>query len=139
MATPSEEPLVADSILIVSLAEAELLRIADTLHDEADCEQNDAGDVAAGAKGHLGKALDPGRVQNRDGQRDGPDPDHLEDPEAEEREELVTLIIEAVILARLQDSEEQEARQPDAPGHDEERGDDLARIVFAAECKGYDG
>ena len=38
----------------------------------------------------------------------GPDPKHLKDPKAKERKELVSLVIEAVVLASLDDTEEQE-------------------------------
>ncbi|KAF3060390.1 hypothetical protein CFAM422_011238 [Trichoderma lentiforme] len=45
------------------------------------------------------------RVEHRDGQRDGPDLKHLEDPEAEEGEELLAHLVEAVIFACFEDAE----------------------------------
>lgn len=67
----------------------------------------------------------------------GPNPEHLEDPEAQEREELVSHAVEAVILPCLEDTKEQEARKPGSPGHQEQGGHDLAGIVGAGKGQGY--
>lgn len=131
-----EEPPVADGGPVVAGAEAVPLHIADALHGEAHGEEQHAGDVAAGAEGMLRVALHGGRVDHGDGQRDQPDPEHLEDPEAQEGQEAVALVVEAVVLARLEDAEEQEAREPQGPDHEEDGGDDLPRIVVAAEREG---
>ena len=71
---------------------------------------------------------DVGGVEDGDGERDGPDPDHLEDPEAEEGPELVALVVEAVVLASLEDTEEEEGGESSAPGQDEEGVDDLPGV-----------
>jgi hypothetical protein len=134
-----KESFVADSRLIVARAENVFLYIAHALHDEPNREQDHAHNIAPRPKGVLRILLHVGRVQHRHRQRDSPHPDHLEYPEAQEGEELVALVVEAVVLARLQDAEEQEAGQPETPHHDEERGDQLARIVIAAEGECDDG
>lgn len=135
-----EEALVADGLTLgMGLAEAELLNVADTLHDESYGEEDDAHDVPGGAEGVLGVARDGGRVEDGDGQRDGPNPEHLKDPEAEEGEELVPLVIEAVVLARFEDAEEEEAGESGAPDHHEEGDDDLASMGVAAHGEGDDG
>lgn len=56
-----------------------------------------------------------GELRRGNGQADSPDPDHLEDPEAEERKELVALVVESVILARLDDAEEENAGKDGHP------------------------
>lgn len=135
----AEEALVADGLALrVIPPEGVLLRVAHGLHCEADDEEDDADDVPACAEGVLRVLRHVGRVEHGHGQRDGPDPDHLEDPEAEEGEELVALVVEAVVLARLDDAEEEEAREARRPEHDEDGGDDLARMVVAAEREGDD-
>jgi hypothetical protein len=52
----------------------------------------------------------------------------LEDPEAEEGQEFVALVVEAVVFACVEDAEEQEAGEAGAPEDDEEGGEDLARV-----------
>lgn len=69
------------------------------------------------------------RIKDGDGQRDDPDPQHLENPEAEEREELVALVIEAAVRAGLENAEEEEAGEAQRPGDEEQGGDDLAGCV----------
>lgn len=65
---------------------------------------------------------------------------HLEDPEAQEGEKLVALIVEAVIFAGLQNAEQQEGGKTSSPGHDEDGADDLASMVTVlAEGEGDDG
>jgi len=54
---------------------------------------------------------------------------YLEDPKAKEREELIALVVEAVVFARFEDAEEQEAGEARAPEHDEEGGEDVAGVV----------
>ena len=75
------------------------------------------------------------RVEYSDGQADNPDPDHLEDPEAEEGEKFVALVVEAVVLACLDDAEEEEAGETGAPEHEEEGVDNLAGMMVAGECE----
>lgn len=139
MARKGEEALVADGLGVVGLAKTVLLHVAHTLHGEADGEEDDAGNVPAGAKVVLGVARDVGGVEQGDGQGDEPDPEHLEDPEAQEGEELVALVIEAVVGAGAQDAEEEEAREADGPGDEEEGGDELTGVVVAGQGEGEDG
>lgn len=106
-----EETLVANGALVVCLPKGELLRIAHRFHGEADGVEDNARNVTTSPERWLLVLLDVGGVKNGDGHRDSPDPDHLEYPEAEKGEELVALVIEAVVLARLQDAEQQEPRQ----------------------------
>lgn len=143
----AEQARVAHGILVVARPESEALRVAHGLDDEADGEHDDAGDVTGGPEGRRrrrrrGGAAHGGRVEHGDGQRDGPDPDHLEDPEAEEGEEAVARAVEAVVLARPQDAEQQEAREARAPGGDEGCGHDLAGVgpaAAAAQGEGHGG
>lgn len=72
-----------------------------------------------------------GRVEQRDGQRHGPDPNHLKDPEPQEWQELAALIVEAVIFACFEDPVEQKAGEADGPDNDEEPHDQLARVVVS--------
>ena len=140
VARPAEEPDVADLALVLRVgAEAVFLHVGQRLHDEADGPQDHACDVAAGAEGGLVVLRDVGGVEDGDGEGDDPDPDHLKHPEAEEGEELVALVVEAVVGAGLDDAEEEEAGQARAPEHDEEGVDDLARGVVAGEGEGDDG
>jgi hypothetical protein len=83
--------------------------------------------------------LDVWRIQDRHGQRNNPDSDHLEDPKGKELREVISLVIKPVVFARLEDTEEKESLEAEAPDHDEEGGNNLARIVPAAECKSDDG
>lgn len=79
-----------------------------------------------------------GRVEERDGQRDDPDPEHLKDPEAEEGEELTAHLIEALIFARLENAEEEESCEAQRPDYHEEGHDKLARVLVRAtkgECE----
>lgn len=138
MAAPGPEALVAHGALVLGAPELVLLHVADALHDEADGEHDDPHDVPARSEVDEGVLPDGGRVDERHGQGDDPDPDHLEDPEAEEGEELVALVVEAVVLARLEDAEEQEARQPHPPQHDEDGGHDLPGVrAGPGEGEGY--
>ena len=108
MPGPRKEALVADCSLVVLRTKPVLLRVADGFHYKPDREEHNASNVPAGAERVLHVHLHGGRVENGDGQRDGPDPDHLEDPKAQEREELVAFVVEAVVFARLDDAEQQE-------------------------------
>lgn len=100
-----KEALVTDLALIPRRPEPELLRIAHTLHHHPNGIQDHAGDVPACSERRLGVLLDIGRVEDRHGQGDGPDPDHLEDPESEKGPELVSFVIKTVIFSRLKNSE----------------------------------
>lgn len=140
MPRPSPRALVTHGILVHPLPEDELFHIAHALQDKAQREQDHAHDVAARAEPDKRERGHVGRVEDRHGQRDGPDPDHLKHPEAEKGEELVALVVEAVVLAGLEDAEEQEPGQAEAPEHDEEGGDDLPGVrVRAGHGEGDDG
>ena len=76
---------------------------------------------------------DVGRVQHCHRQRDGPHPKHLEDPEAQELEEFVADLIEAIVFSSFDDPKEQKAGQSGSPEHDKERGDNLACMMLAGE------
>lgn len=134
-----KEAAVAHVGLVVRLAEAVLVDIAHRLHDEAHGKEHHAGNVPRRAESGLRIARDGGRVEDGDGQGDGPDPEHLQDPEAEEGEEAAAHVVEAAVHSRLEDAEEQEAREAEGPGYEEEGGDELAGVVVAAEGEGDDG
>lgn len=128
MARQGKEARVADGATVMGGAEAVLLHVAGGLEGKGEGEEHDAGHVAAGAKGVLRVAADGRAVEHGDGQGDGPDPEHLEDPEAEEGEEAVALVVEAVVGAGAEDAEEEKGGEADGPGDEEERGDELAGI-----------
>lgn len=139
MPRPIEKSLVADRRLIaLSCLEQVLLHIADTLHYDPNRPEYHARDISPCSKIWLRVLRHIRRVQHRHRQRDSPHPKHLEDPETKKGEELVTLVVEAVVFAGLNDAEEEEAGETRAPDHDEEGGYDLSRIVVAAECEGDD-
>lgn len=117
MAGEVEKPLVADRgfVVFVCRPEAVLLDVADRFHEEPDCPEDYACNVGSLTKRRLDVASDGRGVEQRDRQADGPDPQHLEHPEAEEREELVSLVVEAVVLAGLNDAEEEKAGEPSGP------------------------
>jgi hypothetical protein len=140
VAGPREEALVADRRLISGAAPEEVfLDIAHALHEQPGGEQDHACDIPPGSEIRLGELRHVGRVQDRGWEGYGPHPDHLEDPETEELEEVVPFVVKAVIFPRLENAEEEEGGEAEAPDHYEEGDDDLARMVVAAECEGYDG
>lgn len=128
-----KESLGTDAPFVMRLSEAMLVHVTHGLHDEAEGEQHDAGNVPAGAEAVLRIPRDGRGVEDGDGQGDRKDPDHLEDPEAEEGKELVTLVVEAVIPTRLDDAEEEETGETEGPDDEEEGGDELAGVVVAAQ------
>lgn len=136
-----EETHVADrTVTSMFAAETVLLHVGHCLHDQADRVQDYASNVSARAECRMRELSDIWRVEHSHRQRDGPHPEHLEDPEAKEFEEIVALVVEAIIFARLQDPEEEKARQPCAPDHNEERADNVARdIAVFAPCQRDDG
>lgn len=134
MARDGKQADVADFSFILGLAsENVLLNVGYAFEEEAEGEENDAGNIGSGAECRLLELGHVGRVENGDRQRDRPDPYHLEDPEAEEGEEFVAFVVEAVILAGLDDAEEQEGGQSGAPEHDEHRRDDLPGMMMVGE------
>lgn len=107
MSAQLEEANVADSARLFSrpLLEAILLSIRDGFETEGKCPDDNPNDICCLAKGWLRYLKHVWTVENGHRKRDGPDPEHLEDPESKEREELVALVVEAVIFASLQNSE----------------------------------
>lgn len=63
----------------------------------------------------------------------------MKDPETQKAPKFISLVIEAVVFACLQDTEEQEAAKAKAPKHNEERVNDLTRMMCTAECKSDNG
>jgi len=55
----------------------------------------------------------------------------LKHPETQEWEELVTFVVEAIVLASLDNSKQQKAGKPCAPEHYEKGSNNLASIVVA--------
>lgn len=53
--------------------------------------------------------LDVWRIQDRHWQGNNLDPDHLKDPKGKELKEIISLVIEPVVFARLEDAEEEES------------------------------
>lgn len=108
MSTQLEETNITDStrLLARSLLEAIFLRIRYGFEAESENENDDSDDVCSLAEGWLAVSENIRAVQDGDRKRDRPDPQHLEHPESEEREELIALVIEAVVFASLQDSEQ---------------------------------
>jgi hypothetical protein len=108
MSAQLEEADIADGtrLLARALLEAVLLRIRDGFETKGQNKDDDRNNVRSLTKGWLRYSENIGAVQDRDWKRDCPDPQHLEHPESEEREELVTLVVEAIVFASLQDSEQ---------------------------------
>lgn len=126
--------------------EPKLLGVADCLYDQPDGVQDDPGDVAARSKGPLREACDGWRVEDGHGQGDGPDPDHLEEPAAEEGDQrdimvaaMVVMAVMAVLLANPEDTKEEKTRQAGCPDDEKRRGNDLASIPRPVEGQGDDG
>lgn len=107
MSSPGEEAHIADcAIASVSASETELLGVGYTLDDEANCKHDDACDITASTEVRLRGLGHIWRVEDGDWKRASPNPKHLEDPEAQERPELVPLVVEPIVFSSLQDPEE---------------------------------
>lgn len=96
-----KEALVANCLTIMGASKVQLLHVADALKNHAYGIQHNSCDVSPRSKVMLAVLRHLGRVDERDWQRNSPDPNHLEDPKAQEGEELAALVVEAVILAGL--------------------------------------
>lgn len=137
MPRPRPKPLVTDSPpLLLPNLEPKLLHISNRLHHKPQRKNHTPRNIPRSAEIRLRKFRDVGTIQDRDGQGDRPDPNHLEDPEAEEGEEFVPFVVEAVVFAGFEDAEEQEGAEAKAPKHYEEGVHDLASMVVAAEGEG---
>lgn len=143
MPAPCKQTHIADSarLLARTLLEAVLLYIAPRLHEEGNGKCDTTNDICRFAKSRLGPLGHAWRVQHRDWHADDPDPNHLKYPEAQEREELVPLVIESVVLPGLENAEEQETGEACAPDHDEETAYYLSRIesLLRSERERHDG
>lgn len=100
------------------LLESVLLDITHSLETEMQHKPDNGKDIRRLAKARLRILPYVRAVQNRDGHRHRPDPDHLKHPEAQKGEKLVPLVVESVIFPRLQDTEEEEARESCGPEHE---------------------
>lgn len=141
MARNSKQPSVTDSLTIVRAPKAILLRIAHRLDSQPDRVHHHSSNVPPRPKPMLRVARHSRRVEHRDRQRNGPDPEHLKEPEAEKGEEPLAHLVKAIIFACFEDAEEEERREADGPGDEEEGGDELAGLVVVAEgecCNGED-
>ena len=134
-----KEAFVANRLSIMGASETQLLHVADALKYHTDSIEHNSRNVSSSSKAVLLVLRHFGRVDECDWQRNSPDPNHLEDPEAQEGKELAALVIEAVIFARLEDAVEEEAGETHRPDNDEQRSYDLASMVMAAEGEGEDG
>lgn len=106
MSGPGEESCITNFALIAWITpEAILLHITNRLQEESQTPQNNAGDIAPGPESGLLETQHIGRIDDRYRQTHAPDPYHLEDPEPEEGEEFIAHLVEAVVLAGLDDSE----------------------------------
>ena len=140
MSRPNKKSNIANFPFVLRLAPEDVfLHIRNRLQEETNRKEDHSCDIASSTEFWLHKMCDVGRIEDSDWQRDDPDPDHLKDPESEKGEEFVSLVVEAVVFAGLDDSEEEKAGKAGAPYHDEEGIDDLARIVVTGESKGDDG
>jgi hypothetical protein len=110
MSRPRKEALITNGTLVARIALEEiLLYITNTLHYKPNPKQYHSPNIPSSAKIGLWVLGDIRRVQDSDGQRNGPDPKHLETPEAEKGKELVAFVVKTVVLAGFQDSEEEES------------------------------
>lgn len=103
MPADAEKAYITYSSLIALTVAPEdvLLHIAHALHYQADGVENDSRNVPSSPKCRLGITRNVGAIENGDWERDSPNPEHLENPEAEEGEELVSFIVEAAVCTCL--------------------------------------
>ena len=60
----------------------------------------------------------------------------LENPESQEFEEMISLVVKPIILSRLDNSEKEKAWKASSPQHDENRVHDLTSMVSSTKGKG---
>jgi hypothetical protein len=138
MPAPTEESIITDSGSRVISPKVILLEIGDSLHKQSNGIYDDASNIPARPKVTLRILLNVRRIKDCHRQGNHPDPDHLKDPKCKEFEEVIPLVVESVVLSSLEDAEEEKSREPEAPDHDEQGGDNLTRIMLAAKRKSYD-
>lgn len=137
-----EKPYVADSPGLLTpfrLLEAVLLDIADSLSEECNSPEDDTDDICGLSKARLWVLQHVRRVQDSHWHADSPYPEHLEHPETQEFEKAAALIVEAVILARLENPEKEKSSQPARPGDEKDTGDDLPCICRPGHRQCNDG
>lgn len=106
MAAPAKEADITYLPLITLITpKAVLLHIPHTLQHKSQKKQNNASDIPPGPKLWLGILQHIGTIQNGNGQRNGPNPNHLKDPKPEKRQKLIPHLIEPVVFSRFEDSE----------------------------------
>ena len=131
-----EESLITNGRFILYPASKKiLLDVAHGLHNESNRKEDHARDVSASSEIRLGILRNVRRIQDRDWQRASPNPEHLKDPETKEWEKFIPLVIETVVLACLEDSEEEKGRESSSPEHHEDRNNDLTGMMSFTECK----
>jgi hypothetical protein len=126
-------------LLAWPLLETVLLGIRNGLKSKGQDKDDNSDDIRCLAERWLRHSNYIWTVENRYWERDGPDPQHLEDPETKEGKKLVTLVVKAIVFARLQDTEEQESRKTSSPEHDEDGRDYLPRMSGASHGECDDG
>lgn len=130
MPRPIEEAYITYcTVATMCATEAILLNIRHTLHNKANREEDDARNVTTCSKSGLLELRDVGRVQKCHGQGYRPHPKHLEYPKTQERPEFVAFVVETIILSSLEDSKQKKSTQPCGPSHDENRNDNIARLI----------
>lgn len=139
MAREGKKTAVTNRLAIMRATEAIFLYIAASLEHKPKGKEHDSRDISAGTKVMLRVLRDVWRVDQRNRQRDGPDPKHLKDPEPKKGEEAIALVVETIVATCAQDAEEEEAREANGPDNDEEGGDELAGVMVAAHGERHDG
>lgn len=105
MATPAEEAGITYLPFITLITpKTILLNIPHTLQHKAQHKQNHASNIPPRPKLWLIIFQHIGTIQDGNGQRNGPNPNHLKDPKPKKGQELIPHLIESVIFARLEDS-----------------------------------
>lgn len=105
MATPAEEADITHLSLITLITpKSILLNIPHTLQHKAQYKQDHPSNIPPGPKLWLFVFQHIGTIQNGNGQRNGPDPNHLKDPKPKKGQELIPHLIESVVFTRLEDS-----------------------------------
>ena len=107
MSAKLEEANIAHCARLLAgpLLETVLLGIRDGLKTKREDKDDDSDDVCRLAERRLRHSKNVRAVEDRHRKRNGPDPEHLEDPETKEGKEFVALVVETVVFARLQDAE----------------------------------
>ena len=106
MATPVEEAHITHLPLITLITPKPiLLDIPYTLQHKSQHKQNHPSDIPPRPKLWLRIPQHIRAIQDGNGQRNSPDPNHLKDPKPKKREKPVPHLVESVVFARFEDSE----------------------------------